>query len=51
MVERGGICFARTVIAGRLDQAEFRAMEMVLPFPRSILNGGRESGRKGTKIG
>ena len=51
MVERGGICFARTLIAGHLDQAEFRAMETVLPFPQSILNGGRESDRKGTKMG
>ena len=51
IVERGGICFARTLIAGRLDQAEFRAMETVLPFPQSILNGGKESDRKGTKMG
>ena len=51
MVERGGICFARTLIAGHLDQAEFRAMETVLPFPQSILSGGRESDRKGTKMG
>ena len=30
MVERGGLCFARTIIAERLDQAKVRAMETVL---------------------
>ena len=34
MVERGGLCFARTLKSERLDHAKVRAMETVLLFPR-----------------
>ena len=34
MVERGGLCFARTLISERLDHAKVRAMETVLLLPR-----------------
>ena len=30
MLERGGLCFARTLIAERVDKAKVRALETVL---------------------
>ena len=48
MVERGGLCFARTLIAERLDQAEVRAMETVLlppPVNSQVLWGQRVTER------
>ena len=53
MVERGGLCFARTLIAERLDQAEVRAMETVLLSPTGKFPspGGTESDGKGVKMG
>ena len=51
MVERSGLCFARTLIAGRLDRAMVRATETVLPPPPGKFPspGGTQSGRKGPK--
>ena len=55
MVERGGLCFARTLIAGRLDQAMVRATETVLPPPpvnSQVLGGHRvvERGQNGITV-
>ena len=53
MVEHGGLCFARTLIAERLDKAEVRAMETLLLSPTGKFSspGGKESGGKGAKMG
>ena len=54
MVERSGLCFARTLIAGRLDRAMVRATETVLPPPvnSQVLGGHRvvERGQNGITV-
>ena len=50
MVERGGLCFARTLISERLDQAMVRATETVLPPGKFPSPGETQSGRKGAKM-
>ena len=51
MVERGGLCFVRTLISERLDQAKVRAMETVLPPPpvNSQVLGGHKVTERGPK--
>ena len=51
MVERGGLCFARALIAERLDKAEVRAMETVLlpPPVNSQVLGGKRVTERGPK--